>query len=309
MNHGIRPAAFAWVALFSCLSLAEQKSPWKPLQLESAKLDGGTLYYEKSLVARLDFVRRCCKKLLAEKPEDTKRGEERLKKSQEVVADMNRILGVSVEGARMGRQQRALESLLRPRFRFADPEGKFRLYLVTKETIKNYLRQGGHLPNFTYDRATDTARYNFSTRFSVSVSEEAPKDFASATRVPIEELALPVTSADTIEEEAGDQAIKGHWALLKDRGLDKPQIVLQKLFLEYALKCRNLNKAHETAEEVLKVEPDFVPALAAPMHRLDTSGKLSEAKEVARRILELEKNQDSPLYKLAEQFLASEAEE
>jgi len=110
-------------------------------------------------------------------------------------------------------------------------------------------------------------------------------------------------------EEAGDQAIKNHLELPKKRRLDEAHFALQKLFIEYALKCKNLKKAYETAEKVLNVETDFVPALAIRMDRLVTTDKLSEAKEVARRILELEKNTDSAPYKLAQKLLTPEEKE
>jgi hypothetical protein len=81
---------------------------------------------------------------------------------------------------------------------------------------------------------------------------------------------------------------------------------MQKLFVEYSLKCRNLQKAHTIAEEILQAEPDFVPALAARAHRLLTSHQRADALAAARRILELEKNPDSPAYGVAKAILALE---
>ena len=92
-------------------------------------------------------------------------------------------------------------------------------------------------------------------------------------------------------------------AFLKNRRLHKPYFTMQKLFIEYALKCKNPKKAYDIADEILKEEPDFVPALAARMDKLLNSDKLSEAKEVARRILELEKNTNSAPYTLAQELL------
>jgi hypothetical protein len=111
------------------------------------------------------------------------------------------------------------------------------------------------------------------------------------------------------QEQAGDMAFLAHLAFLKRRELDEPYLHAQELFVEYALKCRNLKKAIKIAEEILKQEPDFVLALTVRMAGLMMSGKLSEAKDTARRILELEKNPDSVSAKLANSVLSSESKE
>ncbi len=104
-------------------------------------------------------------------------------------------------------------------------------------------------------------------------------------------------------EELGDKAIKDHLELLEDRGLEEMHLVVQKLFIEYAFKCGNAAKVQEIAEAVLEKDPDFVPALAIRIGRLGQAGKIAEAKEAARRVLELDKNPDSSLRKLAEKVL------
>ncbi len=544
MNRAIRLAAVTLATVFSCSCLGQQKDPWEPLHLESVKLDGATLYYEKSLASQVDFVRVSYKKFLSEQAESKKPSEDVEKKWPDITRDVARILGVPA--ASLGKVWKELFYLfLNMKVRLGDAQGRFRLYLVTRETTKDYLRKGGSLPNFTYDKATDTAKYGLFTRVSKSVSEKQSEDFTSAPPLIIEELALPVSGGDAVEgeiqqifsafstlvgmgrrlggmtrgvlihelaegtilfhrlrpydpyfrwfsdgfanaiaihllrkhfgeepakefvrgfdhtkysdiekeinlyywmgadfciktplesqdrlqsaryayatfetqrliekhgiecvarildrackkrinnsrnlvtavkevtgedikkrlrryqtfdtreeglqkyatgfkaaigregygealfnllrvrelqggrsvknyytaacvlfemghEDAGDQAIKDHLEFLKNRRLDEAHFAMQKLFIEYALKCKNLKKAYETAEEVLKKEPDFVPALAIRMDRLATTDKFSDAKQIARRILELEKNTDSAPYKLAQKLLTPEDKE
>jgi tetratricopeptide (TPR) repeat protein len=105
-------------------------------------------------------------------------------------------------------------------------------------------------------------------------------------------------------EQGGDRAMEQQLTLSKRDGRQEDYFALQKVFVEYALQCRSLKKAHEAAEEVLKKEPDFVPALAVRMDRLKASGDVSGAKEVARRVLELDKDSASAACRLAQEVLS-----
>ncbi len=63
-------------------------------------------------------------------------------------------------------------------------------YLVKQSTIKDFLRAGGELPNFTYDKKSDTASYTFAVS---KTSESGPiKEF---------ELTIPIASEETFEKE------------------------------------------------------------------------------------------------------------
>jgi len=200
MNRAIRLAALTLATLFSCLCIAEEKDPWEPLHLESVNMDGATLYYEKSLASQVDFVRVSYKKFLSEQAESKKPSEDVEKKWPDITRDVARIVGVPA--ASLGKVWKELFYLfLNMKVRLGDAQGRFRLYLVTRETTKDYLRKGGSLPNFTYDKATDTAEYGLFTRVSKSLSEKQSKDFTSAPPLIIEELALPVSGGDALEGE------------------------------------------------------------------------------------------------------------
>lgn len=77
-------------------------------------------------------------------------------KTKEVLTEFNRIVGAM--------------SFDKPTF-----------YLIQKDLIKNYLRQGGTLPHFTYDKQADMASYEFRF-FSDGTREKIPFEFA----VPVE---------------------------------------------------------------------------------------------------------------------------
>ena len=515
-----RLSIFTLAFLLAGASHTEEKDPWEPFDLQTAELDGVTLHYDKSFSPKLDLFRVSFKDFLDAEREESRRVQGLLEKKNEVIAEVNRILGCSPSDEQRAQQDRILTTILRPKFRFSEVRGKIHLFLIRQDTVKDYLRKGGSLPSFSYDRASDTASYNFfaslsdpspekdimlalpvrdvdsleteakdmfakiadlggmregvafheivewtilnqrlrphdpyfrwfSDGFSDAISarllrkfvgEDAAKEFARDLQKYSgleKELNLyywmgpdfcidtPLESEDRLEnaryayaaleaerliqkhgmesvakildkackdrlndsrnlvaavkdvtgediehifrryqtfetredgvkkyatafnaamerkdlsealvnllriqelrgptlqdysnaayllfrlgnEEMGDQAIKKHMALLKNRGLDEAFFLMQKLFVEYSLKCRNLQKAHTIAEEILQAEPDFVPALAARAHRLLTSHQRADALAAARRILELEKNPDSPAYALAKAILSLE---
>ena len=74
-------------------------------------------------------------------------------KRQEIVADINRILGATDPNAQMQAQMIA-------KFATMFSQIKMTFYVAKAGTIKDFLRSGGQLPNFSYDLAGDTALYN-----------------------------------------------------------------------------------------------------------------------------------------------------
>ncbi len=108
-------------------------------------------------------------------------------------------------------------------------------------------------------------------------------------------------------EDAGDRAILKHVDLLKSHQVEEGAAVMEALFVEYAVKCRHFKKAYEQAESVLARKPDFVPALVVRMDRLGASGQIEQARQTARRILELDKGEGSLPRALAEKVLQLEA--
>jgi hypothetical protein len=104
-------------------------------------------------------------------------------------------------------------------------------------------------------------------------------------------------------EAAGDRAILDHAELCKRRGMKEAHVAMHALFIDHALRCRNLKKAVPSAEVVLKARPDCVPALAVRMLKLGTAGRIDEAKALARRILKLDREPKSPWRQLAEKAL------
>ena len=118
------------------------------MNLAKTTIAGTTVYCEKSLEPNLPIFEREFSRFVA----DRERTSSFIARRGEIIADINRILGVTEPNLT---QQERLFSGLAGSF----SQTKLNLYLVKATTIKDFLRGGGQLPEFSYDRATDSALY------------------------------------------------------------------------------------------------------------------------------------------------------
>jgi tetratricopeptide (TPR) repeat protein len=109
-------------------------------------------------------------------------------------------------------------------------------------------------------------------------------------------------------EQAGDQAMKNCVELFKNSGMTMARDAAMETFIVYALSCKNARKAREIAEELLKGKPNHVLALTIQMVVHAEDGRISEAKKIAQKVIDLDKNEQSPSYRTAIQILATNAE-
>jgi len=128
---------------------AGARKGWEQLNLSATTLAGMKVYYEKALEPNLPVFERELVKFTARRDSSGGGPAQR----EQIVADLNRILGVTDPNLQ-GWQQEALAALAGA---FSGPRMTFCLAKTT--TIKDYLRGGGQLPDFHYERATDTAEY------------------------------------------------------------------------------------------------------------------------------------------------------
>ena len=93
-------------------------------------------------------------------------------------------------------------------------------------------------------------------------------------------------------EQAGDRVILDHADFCKGSGATGAYVAMHALFIDYALKCRNLKKAVASSDVVLAAKPDDVPALAVRMLKVADSD-MGSAKEIAARIVRLDGESNS----------------
>ena len=106
-------------------------------------------------------------------------------------------------------------------------------------------------------------------------------------------------------EKAGDEGIQQCLKMFKQTGVPEAYEAALERFLAYYLDCNKPEKALAEAEEILKDKPEHIPALVVKMLATDRKGKKTEAKEIAKKILSLEKDEQSPVYKAATEILTA----
>ncbi len=80
-------------------------------------------------------------------------------------------------------------------------------------------------------------------------------------------------------------------------------------FIIYAFNCNKAKKAQEIAEELLKSKPNHVLALTVQMVVHAEDGRIPEAKKIAQKVINLDKNEQSPSYRTAIQILAANVDQ
>ena len=106
-------------------------------------------------------------------------------------------------------------------------------------------------------------------------------------------------------EQAGDEAMHNCVELFKNTGMPMAHQAAMETFIMYAFNCNNAKKALEVAEELLKSKTNHLLALTVQMVVHAEAGRLSEAKIIAEKVINLDKNEQSPSYKTAIQILAT----
>jgi len=110
-------------------------------------------------------------------------------------------------------------------------------------------------------------------------------------------------------EQAGDEAMKNCVELFKNSGMPMAHEAAMEMFIIYALNCKNAKKAREIADELLKSRPNHVLALTIQMVVHAEEGRAYQAKKIAQKVIELDKNEKSPSYRTAKQILEKKEEQ
>ncbi len=162
-------AVWALMSLWSSYCIAQESDGWEGLNLAQEKLPGATLHYESLLHEQVVVFRQYYNQFVAGQAQRKGR---LLKKSEDILAAVNEIVGGSPTQAEQANQQEAFKRLLTMGLGWIDTEDELLFYLVTKITTKDYLRRGGSLPGFAYDKAKDTVAYAFSVELSDSADAQ-----------------------------------------------------------------------------------------------------------------------------------------
>ncbi|MBN1973063.1 MAG: tetratricopeptide repeat protein [Sedimentisphaerales bacterium] len=178
-------APFQIIVVFFCCApffVQAQTEPnnWDKLNLSSTTIAGAKVYFEKSFEPNLPFFEETYKQFLEQK----KKIEIIKSERKQITTDIFSILGI--KDVNTLSQEKTFSDIvdiltsinLQP------------LYLVKKSTIKDFLKAGGQLPNFKYNKITDYVQYNPSV--NVTSDSKIPGNL---------EFAFVIESSETFEED------------------------------------------------------------------------------------------------------------
>jgi hypothetical protein len=152
-------------------SIESGPESWAPLNLVETTVAGTSVYYERLLEPNLPCFRRELTKFV----EGRSRLGGVLAKRSEIIAEINQLLGETHPN--LGVQEEVFAEVIGM---LSQIDLTFRL--VTQRTIKEFLRAGGQLPDFTYDPESDTVEY--SPRLHASTEDEVPAAWEFCIPVP-----------------------------------------------------------------------------------------------------------------------------
>jgi TPR repeat protein len=157
------------------------------LGLKEIQVGALRVFYGPPLANDLNAVRETFEKLSIEVEEEQKRAGELLGKSDEIIREINRLVGWEPD-AEFLKYQRELFSALLNNATWRALLHDSRLFFMPKAETKRYLRGGGRIPGMTYDPVTDTANSQFTQGVS-STNLAGPSERAGLLAFPGDSLA------------------------------------------------------------------------------------------------------------------------
>ena len=187
--------AVLWLAASALSAEVKPPDPWRDFDLAEVRVEGILLRYEKRLTPKMDGIRAAVADFAKKEAKHFAKAKELRDKSAKIIEQINAIVGLSPSAEQKAEQRKLFFGLLDAGavVRLTGPGRKSTLYLITRKSSKDYLRKGGKLPGFTYDKAKDQAEYRFHIG-RTSRDKGAPKQV---------ELVLPI-DADKAGERISD---------------------------------------------------------------------------------------------------------
>ncbi len=182
MTHSRALLTTVIVGCFCVVALQAQSTSnaWEDLNLATKHLDRATIHYETGFEPNLPFFEKAYKEFLHAIDDNTSVHANR----DVLLSEIYQILGVKDPNTK---EHHRLWAFFVRVFSSIDD---VTFYLIKQPTIKTYLRNGGTLPDFTYDKENDVVTYKFN--ISGSSKDESLRHLA---------WVCPIKSEQTLEKD------------------------------------------------------------------------------------------------------------
>lgn len=155
--------AIASVLLLLCATRGNAEQPFADFDLRTTQVADIPVHYEATLEPAIDAIVATMEEDVAKLNAAAAEVRGFHRHAEAILADLNRLVGFSPQRHGNLDQQEILQSYLRlpPVLGLGEDDSPAPVYFVLQETIRTYLREGGELPDFHYNPATDEVSQNW----------------------------------------------------------------------------------------------------------------------------------------------------
>jgi TPR repeat protein len=168
LRNVVTALAVVWLSASVVLGAQKPADPWRDFDLGEVRVEGVLVRYDKSLKPEMDGIKKSIshfvKKDAANFAEVKRLGD----KSSAFVEQVNKIIGFSPDKEQKAWQRKIFTDFLDMGngLRLNAPGRKITVYIVMRKSTKDYLRKGGKLPGFAYDKTSDKVSFEWQIKRS-----------------------------------------------------------------------------------------------------------------------------------------------
>jgi hypothetical protein len=183
------------IVTLSANAFAADASPWDCFNLDAKEIGATTFHYEKAFGPDITGIAADVTRYFAAS-ERWKRTAEEIGQGGAIFSEIDKIVGPGGDDSAKLMRKKVFEALIsQPLLTFGQPR---HVYIVRLSAIKDYLRSGGTLPHFTYDKAADKATYRVTV-----------EDFDGTFVLPIDDAARARAEVDKFVRDASPENTLG----------------------------------------------------------------------------------------------------
>ncbi len=150
---------------------ADAPDPWASFKLKRIECKDGTLSIDPAVISPHDKIKAALEEEMARYRAGRRRREALMRKMKAITTQVNELLGFTPDEKQATEQEKIYSTFGASPFGLVSAD-KLGVYILMKEKTKEYLKNGGKLPGFSYDAASDVARYQFNSSSGLSVDLE-----------------------------------------------------------------------------------------------------------------------------------------
>jgi len=173
----------------SSAATSQPAKEYADFEFVTMNVRGVTLHVQRPLAGQRDELAGVLLEYLQAEEKFFAEAEKLAGRADEIVPEIHRLVGLKADEKTVSEHRKLLRHVLLG-LRVARPGRDVTIYMLGRQAIKDYLRLGGTLPYFTYDKAADKVEY-----FGYWGSRSARPDLDATLSLPV-----PLEEAEPVEQ-------------------------------------------------------------------------------------------------------------